>query len=60
MKEAAYYYKRGQYYKDAYRCFEQMQEFDLALKMCCHEELYEEAAKSVERSVFKEPVSLKK
>ncbi|XP_053215483.1 TPR and ankyrin repeat-containing protein 1 [Podarcis raffonei] len=49
VKEAAYYYKRGQYYKDAYRCFEQMQEFDLALKMCCHEELYEEAAKSVER-----------
>ncbi|XP_061443726.1 TPR and ankyrin repeat-containing protein 1 isoform X2 [Rhineura floridana] len=49
VKEAAYFYKRGQCYKDAYRCFEQIQEFDLALKMCCHEELYEEAAKSVER-----------
>ncbi|KAH0627207.1 hypothetical protein JD844_002684 [Phrynosoma platyrhinos] len=49
VKEAAYFYKRGQCYRDAYRCFEQIQEFDLALKMCCQEELYEEAAKSVER-----------
>ncbi|XP_053119813.1 TPR and ankyrin repeat-containing protein 1 isoform X2 [Hemicordylus capensis] len=49
VKEAACYYRRGQCYKDAYRCFEQIQEFDLALKMCCHEELYEEAAKAVER-----------
>ncbi|XP_062986061.1 TPR and ankyrin repeat-containing protein 1 isoform X2 [Elgaria multicarinata webbii] len=49
VKEAAYFYKRGQCYKDASRCFEQIQEFDLALKMCCHEERYEEAAKSVKR-----------
>ncbi|KAJ7322629.1 hypothetical protein JRQ81_018916 [Phrynocephalus forsythii] len=49
VKEAAYFYKRGQCYKDAYRCFEEIQEFDLAIKMCCQEELYEEAAKSVER-----------
>ncbi|KAM6449662.1 TPR and ankyrin repeat-containing protein 1 isoform 2-T2 [Liasis olivaceus] len=49
VKEAAYLYKRCQCYKDASRCFEQIQEFDLALKMCCHDERYEEAAKSVER-----------
>uniref|UniRef100_A0A6J0UIH0 TPR and ankyrin repeat-containing protein 1 isoform X1 n=1 Tax=Pogona vitticeps TaxID=103695 RepID=A0A6J0UIH0_9SAUR len=49
VKEAAFFYKRGQCYKDAYRCFERIQEFDLAIKMCCQEELYEEAAKSVER-----------
>nr|XP_060637656.1 TPR and ankyrin repeat-containing protein 1 [Anolis sagrei ordinatus] len=49
VKEAAYFYKRAQCYKDAYRCFEQIQEFDLAIKMCCQEELYEEAAKTVER-----------
>ncbi|XP_039192831.1 TPR and ankyrin repeat-containing protein 1 isoform X2 [Crotalus tigris] len=49
IKQAAYLYKRCQCYKDASRCFEQIQEFDLALKMCCCEERYEEAAKSVER-----------
>ncbi|XP_042328665.1 TPR and ankyrin repeat-containing protein 1 isoform X2 [Sceloporus undulatus] len=49
VKEAAYFYKRGQCYRDAYRCFDQIQEFDLALNMCCQEELYEEAAKCVER-----------
>lgn len=56
MKDAAYFYKRGQCYKDAFRCFEQIQEFDLALKMCCYEDLYEEAAKCVERCVFEESV----
>ncbi|XP_054847017.1 TPR and ankyrin repeat-containing protein 1 isoform X2 [Eublepharis macularius] len=49
VKDAAYFYRRGQCYKDAFRCFEEIQEFDLALKMCCYEELYEEAAKYVER-----------
>ncbi|XP_077160160.1 TPR and ankyrin repeat-containing protein 1 isoform X2 [Paroedura picta] len=49
VKDAAYFYKRGQCYKDAFRCFEQIQEFDLALKMCCCEDLYEEAAKCAER-----------
>ncbi|KAL8165574.1 UNVERIFIED_CONTAM: hypothetical protein K2H54_048288 [Gekko kuhli] len=49
VKDAAYFYKRGQCYKDAFRCFEQIEEFDLALKMCCCEDLYEEAAKCVER-----------
>uniref|UniRef100_A0A8D0HJB0 Tetratricopeptide repeat and ankyrin repeat containing 1 n=1 Tax=Sphenodon punctatus TaxID=8508 RepID=A0A8D0HJB0_SPHPU len=49
LKDAAYFYKRSQCYKDAFRCYEQIQEFDQALKMCCHEELYEEAANAVER-----------
>ncbi|XP_067417029.1 TPR and ankyrin repeat-containing protein 1 isoform X2 [Emydura macquarii macquarii] len=49
IKEAASFYKRSQCYRDASRCYEQIQEFDLALKMCCHEELYEEAAILVER-----------
>ncbi|XP_030407141.1 TPR and ankyrin repeat-containing protein 1 isoform X4 [Gopherus evgoodei] len=49
IKDAAYFYKRSQCYRDASRCYEQIQEFDLALKMCCHEELYEEAAILVER-----------
>ncbi|XP_066484289.1 TPR and ankyrin repeat-containing protein 1 isoform X2 [Tiliqua scincoides] len=49
VKEAAYLYKRSHCFKEASRCFEQIQEFDLALKMCCQDELYEEAAKSVER-----------
>ncbi|XP_039699307.1 TPR and ankyrin repeat-containing protein 1 isoform X2 [Pteropus medius] len=44
IKDAAYFYKRSQCYQDAFRCFEQIQEFDLALKMYCQEELYEEAA----------------
>uniref|UniRef100_A0A8C0GTY1 Tetratricopeptide repeat and ankyrin repeat containing 1 n=1 Tax=Chelonoidis abingdonii TaxID=106734 RepID=A0A8C0GTY1_CHEAB len=49
IKDAAYFYRRSQCYRDASRCYEQIQEFDLALKMCCHEELYEEAAVLVER-----------
>ncbi|XP_074844286.1 TPR and ankyrin repeat-containing protein 1 isoform X2 [Carettochelys insculpta] len=49
IKDAAYFYKRSQCYRDASRCYEQIQEFDLALKMCCHEELYEEAAILVKR-----------
>ncbi|XP_077667201.1 TPR and ankyrin repeat-containing protein 1 isoform X3 [Eretmochelys imbricata] len=62
IKDAAYFYKRSQCYRDASRCYEQIQEFDLALKMCCHEELYEEAAILVERyeeilRVKRQPVS---
>nr|XP_006124073.1 TPR and ankyrin repeat-containing protein 1 isoform X2 [Pelodiscus sinensis] len=49
IKDAATFYKRSQCYRDASRCYEQIQEFDLALKMCCHEELYEEAAILVKR-----------
>uniref|UniRef100_A0A673TAS5 Tetratricopeptide repeat and ankyrin repeat containing 1 n=1 Tax=Suricata suricatta TaxID=37032 RepID=A0A673TAS5_SURSU len=49
IKDAAYFYKRSQCYKDAFRCFEQIQEFDLALKMYCQEELFEEAAIAVEK-----------
>ncbi|XP_006869247.1 PREDICTED: TPR and ankyrin repeat-containing protein 1 [Chrysochloris asiatica] len=49
IKDAAYFYKRSQCYKDAFRCFEQIQEFDLALKMYCQEELFEEAAVAVEK-----------
>ncbi|XP_036593500.1 TPR and ankyrin repeat-containing protein 1 [Trichosurus vulpecula] len=49
IKDAAYFYKRSQCYKDAFRCFEQIQEFDLALKMYCQEGLFEEAAQAVEK-----------
>ncbi|XP_055414700.1 TPR and ankyrin repeat-containing protein 1 isoform X2 [Bubalus kerabau] len=49
VRDAAYFYKRSQCYKDASRCFEQIQEFDLALKMYCQEELFEEAAMAVEK-----------
>ncbi|XP_045055792.2 TPR and ankyrin repeat-containing protein 1 isoform X3 [Desmodus rotundus] len=49
IRDAAYFYKRSQCYQDAFRCFEQIQEFDLALKMYCQEELYEEAAIAVEK-----------
>ncbi|XP_035134458.2 TPR and ankyrin repeat-containing protein 1 isoform X3 [Callithrix jacchus] len=49
IRDAAYFYKRCQCYKDAFRCFEQIQEFDLALKMYCQEELFEEAAIAVEK-----------
>uniref|UniRef100_G1MHV0 Tetratricopeptide repeat and ankyrin repeat containing 1 n=1 Tax=Ailuropoda melanoleuca TaxID=9646 RepID=G1MHV0_AILME len=49
IKDAASFYKRSQCYKDAFRCFEQIQEFDLALKMYCQEELFEEAAIAVEK-----------
>ncbi|XP_023368914.1 TPR and ankyrin repeat-containing protein 1 [Otolemur garnettii] len=49
IRDAAYFYKRSQCYKDASRCFEQIQEFDLALKMYCQEELFEEAAIAVEK-----------
>ncbi|KAG8521586.1 TPR and ankyrin repeat-containing protein 1 [Galemys pyrenaicus] len=49
VRDAAKFYKRSQCYKDAFRCFEQIQEFDLALNMCCQEELFEEAAIAVEK-----------
>ncbi|XP_053914940.1 TPR and ankyrin repeat-containing protein 1 isoform X2 [Cuculus canorus] len=49
MKDAAVYYQKSQCYKEASECYEQIEEFDLAIKMYCHEELYEEAAKAVER-----------
>ncbi|NXA49639.1 TRNK1 protein, partial [Nothocercus julius] len=49
MKDAAVYYQKSQCYKEASRCYEQIEEFDLAIKMYCQEELYEEAAKAVER-----------
>ncbi|XP_027747610.1 TPR and ankyrin repeat-containing protein 1 isoform X2 [Empidonax traillii] len=49
MKDAAVYYQKSQCYKEASGCYEQIEEFDLAIKMYCQEELYEEAAKAVER-----------
>ncbi|NXL60769.1 TRNK1 protein, partial [Chordeiles acutipennis] len=49
MKDAAVYYQKSQCYKEASECYEQIEEFDLAVKMYCQEELYEEAAKAVER-----------
>jgi len=49
MKDAAVYYQKNQCYKEASECYEQIEEFDLAIKMYCQEELYEEAAKAVER-----------
>ncbi|XP_068413729.1 TPR and ankyrin repeat-containing protein 1 isoform X1 [Eschrichtius robustus] len=49
IRDAASFYKRSQCYKDASRCFEQIQEFDLALKMYCQGELFEEAAVAVEK-----------
>lgn len=49
IRDAACFYKRSQRYKDASRCFEQIQEFNLALKMYCQEELFEEAAMAVEK-----------
>ncbi|NWW88824.1 TRNK1 protein, partial [Rhynochetos jubatus] len=49
MKDAAVYYQKTQCYKEACECYEQIEEFDLAVKMYCQEELYEEAAKAVER-----------
>ncbi|XP_023410615.2 TPR and ankyrin repeat-containing protein 1 isoform X1 [Loxodonta africana] len=57
IKDAAYFYKRSQCYKDAFRCFEQIQEFDLALQMYCQEELFEEAAIAVEK--YKEMLKAK-
>ncbi|NXX51843.1 TRNK1 protein, partial [Tricholaema leucomelas] len=49
IKDAAVYYQKSQCYKEASQCYEQIEEFDLAVKMYCQEELYEEAAKAVER-----------
>ncbi|NP_001158131.1 TPR and ankyrin repeat-containing protein 1 [Mus musculus] len=49
IRDAAYFYKRSQCFQDAFRCFEQIQEFDLALRMYCQEELFEEAAIAVEK-----------
>ncbi|NXI38233.1 TRNK1 protein, partial [Galbula dea] len=49
IKDAAVYYQKSQCYKEASECYEQIEEFDLAVKMYCQEELYEEAAKAVER-----------
>ncbi|KFP88590.1 TPR and ankyrin repeat-containing protein 1, partial [Apaloderma vittatum] len=49
VKDAAVYYQKSQCYKEASECYEQIEEFDLAVKMYCQEELYEEAAKAVER-----------
>ncbi|MEJ1285862.1 tetratricopeptide repeat and ankyrin repeat containing 1 [Cricetulus griseus] len=49
IRDAAYFYKRSQCFQDAFRCFEQIHEFDLALRMYCQEELFEEAAIAVEK-----------
>ncbi|NXI65510.1 TRNK1 protein, partial [Anseranas semipalmata] len=49
MKDAAVYYQKSQCYREASECYEQIEEFDLAIKMYCQEELYEEAARAVER-----------
>ncbi|NXI49840.1 TRNK1 protein, partial [Chloroceryle aenea] len=49
IKDAAVYYQKSQCYKEASECYEQIEEFDLSVKMYCQEELYEEAAKAVER-----------
>ncbi|NXE98771.1 TRNK1 protein, partial [Menura novaehollandiae] len=49
MKDAAVYYQKSQCYKEASECYELIEEFDLAIKMYCQEELFEEAAKAVER-----------
>ncbi|KFO94706.1 TPR and ankyrin repeat-containing protein 1, partial [Buceros rhinoceros silvestris] len=49
MKDAAVYYQKSQCYKEASECYEEIEEFDLAVKVYCQEELYEEAAKAVER-----------
>ncbi|NXG77304.1 TRNK1 protein, partial [Baryphthengus martii] len=49
IKDAAVYYQKSQCYKEASECYEQIEEFDLAVKMYCQGELYEEAAKAVER-----------
>ncbi|NXJ66937.1 TRNK1 protein, partial [Rostratula benghalensis] len=49
LKDAAVCYQKCQCYREASECYEQIEEFDLAIKMYCQEELYEEAAKAVER-----------
>ncbi|NXN99379.1 TRNK1 protein, partial [Rhinopomastus cyanomelas] len=49
VKDAAVYYQKSKCYKEACECYEELQEFDVAVKMYCQEELYEEAAKVVER-----------
>ncbi|NXW58703.1 TRNK1 protein, partial [Eurystomus gularis] len=49
IRDAAVYYQKSQCYKEASECYEQIEEFDLAVKMYCQGELYEEAAKAVER-----------
>ncbi|XP_019502697.1 PREDICTED: TPR and ankyrin repeat-containing protein 1 [Hipposideros armiger] len=49
IRDAAHFYKRSHCYQHAFRCFEQIQEFDQALKIYCQEERYEEAAVAVEK-----------
>jgi len=58
MKDAAVYYQKSQCYKEASECYEQIEEFDLAIKMYCQEELYEEAAKAVERYLFQDDIGI--
>ncbi|XP_067888359.1 TPR and ankyrin repeat-containing protein 1-like [Heterodontus francisci] len=47
--DAACLYRKAQCYRQSARCFEQLQKFELALKMLCRGELYNEAALAVER-----------
>ncbi|XP_051878840.1 TPR and ankyrin repeat-containing protein 1-like isoform X2 [Pristis pectinata] len=47
--EAASLYRRAQCYRQSAKCFEQLCQFELALKMLCYGELYEEAAQAVLR-----------
>ncbi|NWU99885.1 TRNK1 protein, partial [Upupa epops] len=49
IKDAAIYYQKSKCYKEASACYEELKEFDLAVKMYCQEQLYEEAAKAVEK-----------
>ncbi|XP_078072737.1 TPR and ankyrin repeat-containing protein 1-like isoform X2 [Mustelus asterias] len=49
VSDAACLYRKAQCYRHSARCFEQVHKFDLAIKMLCRGELYNEAALAVER-----------
>lgn len=58
IKDAAVYYQKSQCYREASECYELIEEFDLAIKMYCKEELYEEAARAVERYVLQDGIGI--
>ncbi|XP_042188525.1 TPR and ankyrin repeat-containing protein 1 isoform X2 [Callorhinchus milii] len=49
MKDAATMYRKAQCYKQSAKCYEQVDEFELALKMLCCGELYNDAAQAIKR-----------
>ncbi|MBN3300841.1 TRNK1 protein, partial [Amia calva] len=49
MKEAAVFYRKAECFKASAKCFDQILDYEMAIKLYCRAELFEEAADVLER-----------